>query len=80
MSSPGSTCATIQVRHVLFSEPVGSTGPKFLLNTDGLRQHSVIEASLSLSCPAQAFPVPIYRYRNADKGTPSTFLIIFSCI
>jgi hypothetical protein len=42
-------------------EPVGSSLPKFTVNTDGLRMSSRAGGMLSLLCPAQAHPVPSMR-------------------
>lgn len=44
-----------------FLEPVGSVGPKFptIENTKGFKGNS--GGNLTLLCPAQAFPVPLYR-------------------
>ena len=73
MSSTRGSCTNVQVcqknynkkSFFLFLDPIGSSGPKFMVNTDGLRQHSSINANIGLSCPAQAFPVPKTRYQGS---------------
>lgn len=48
------------------SEPVGSARPKFPM-TDTSRTYTVSRGSKqTLFCPAQAFPVPAFRYQTID--------------
>ena len=49
-------------------EPVGSSLPKFSVNTDGLRMSSRAGGMLSLLCPAQAYPVPSTRLVQSVSG------------
>jgi len=44
-----------------FQEPVGSVGPKLTSGDDSRTVKVKIEASVTLLCPAQAYPVPVYR-------------------
>ena len=55
---------------VLFLEPIASTKPKFPM-TENSRTYTTYtvqrEQPLTLPCPAQAFPVPNYRYSEYIK-------------
>ena len=46
---------------------MASSSPKFMSNTDGLRVRSSKNFNVGLTCPAQAFPVPLTRYINGDQ-------------
>ena len=45
----------------IVSEPIGGSIPKFSSETDGSKLLRSAMTSISLDCPAQAFPVPSYR-------------------
>ena len=44
-----------------FLEPIGGTMPKFSSETDGSKLSRPAMLAISLTCPAQAHPVPTFR-------------------
>ncbi|CAH0714434.1 unnamed protein product, partial [Brenthis ino] len=44
-----------------FSEPIGRVPPKFSTTQVGAMYIAKLDATYSLQCPAQAFPVPVFR-------------------
>lgn len=46
----------------LFSEPIGSTKPKFPTIIDSLGFRGEQLRALTLLCPAQGYPLPSFRY------------------
>ncbi|XP_025268076.1 Down syndrome cell adhesion molecule-like protein Dscam2 isoform X16 [Camponotus floridanus] len=54
---------------LVITEPVASTKPKFPM-TENSRTYTVhCDRSLTLMCPAQAFPVPAFRWYKFIEGT-----------
>lgn len=47
---------------IFSTEPVGSVMPKFPTGESGRSYTSNSHSSLTLLCPAQSYPVPVYRY------------------
>jgi len=45
----------------LFPEPVGSVAPKVNKNDEFSHDRIAIGGMVALRCPAQSFPVPVYR-------------------
>ena len=44
-----------------FLEPIGGASPKFAHKSKGSILFQELDQSMSLSCPAQGFPVPAFR-------------------
>ena len=49
-----------------FSEPIGGAKPKFSLSTELNKLTRSAGVSISLQCPAQAFPIPAFRLANLN--------------
>ncbi|XP_063932439.1 cell adhesion molecule Dscam1 isoform X16 [Zophobas morio] len=65
----GETRLSATKGRLVITEPVGSVLPKFPA-TDNLRGFvSKSNSALTLLCPAQAFPVPLYRWYKFVEGT-----------
>ena len=50
------------IYYIQYSEPASSTRPQLAGGTDLLRFSASSLKSVTLQCPAQGFPVPLYRY------------------
>ena len=70
MPSPRFSCSRIQVGlatffkiqiELSFLEPIGGAGPKFAHESKGSILVKELSQAISLSCPAQGFPVPAFR-------------------
>ena len=71
MPCPGVSCPCIQVGlatfffkiqiELSFLEPIGGAGPKFAHESKGSILVKELSQAISLSCPAQGFPVPAFR-------------------
>ena len=72
VSSPSIPCASIQVRPMIvgrqmsfipcsFVEPIGSASPKFTSDTKSSTYERVSGSAISVTCPAQGFPLPAFR-------------------
>ena len=59
------------IRFFWYLEPVSSSKPKFPM-TENSRTYTTYtvqrERALTLPCPAQAFPVPVFRYAKNRRG------------
>lgn len=49
-------------------EPVGSVGPRLVSGNDIKVITADGNSSVTMVCPAQAYPVPIYRYENGETN------------
>ena len=52
---------TLSFQQCKFLEPIGGTMPKFSSETDGSKLSRPAMLAISLTCPAQAHPVPTFR-------------------
>lgn len=59
LSSPN--IQVIKLNCIVYLEPVGRVPPKFPSIDNSRGFNAYIEASVTLLCPAQAFPVPLFR-------------------
>ncbi|XP_017132730.1 Down syndrome cell adhesion molecule-like protein Dscam2 isoform X18 [Drosophila elegans] len=65
----GETRLSATKGRLVITEPVGSVGPKLTSGDDSRTVKVKLEASVTLLCPAQAYPVPVYRWYKFIEGT-----------
>ncbi|XP_026835368.1 Down syndrome cell adhesion molecule-like protein Dscam2 isoform X13 [Drosophila erecta] len=65
----GETRLSATKGRLVITEPVGSVGPKLTSGDDSRTVKIKLEASVTLLCPAQAYPVPVYRWYKFIEGT-----------
>ncbi|XP_024082584.1 Down syndrome cell adhesion molecule-like protein Dscam2 isoform X29 [Cimex lectularius] len=74
----GETRLSATKGRLVITEPVGSTGPKFP-SVVTLQAFSVINGQMfSLQCPAQAYPVPNFRWYKFVEGTSRKQAVVMS--
>ena len=87
MPSPRFSCSRIQVGlatffkiqiELSFLEPIGGAGPKFAHESKGSILVKELSQAISLSCPAQGFPVPAFRLDFAKFWSYKRFLKLFT--
>ena len=52
---------------IIFLEPIGGAVPKFAHESKGSILLKELNQAISLSCPAQGFPVPSFRFVKFTK-------------
>nr|NP_001246181.1 down syndrome cell adhesion molecule 1, isoform BW [Drosophila melanogaster]AFH07936.1 down syndrome cell adhesion molecule 1, isoform BW [Drosophila melanogaster] len=65
----GETRLSATKGRLVITEPVGSVGPKLTSGDDSRTVRIRQEDSVTLLCPAQAYPVPVYRWYKFIEGT-----------
>ncbi|XP_039227508.1 Down syndrome cell adhesion molecule-like protein Dscam2 isoform X45 [Drosophila yakuba] len=65
----GETRLSATKGRLVITEPVGSVGPRLTSGDDSRTVKIKLEASVTLLCPAQAYPVPVYRWYKFIEGT-----------
>ncbi|XP_070851156.1 cell adhesion molecule Dscam1 isoform X42 [Drosophila suzukii] len=65
----GETRLSATKGRLVITEPVGSVGPRLTSGDDSRTVKVKLEASVTLLCPAQAYPVPVYRWYKFIEGT-----------
>ncbi|XP_034653900.1 Down syndrome cell adhesion molecule-like protein Dscam2 isoform X15 [Drosophila subobscura] len=65
----GETRLSATKGRLVITEPVGSVGPRLTSGDDSRTVRVGREASVTLMCPAQAYPVPLYRWYKFIEGT-----------
>nr|XP_044249300.1 Down syndrome cell adhesion molecule-like protein Dscam2 isoform X9 [Drosophila takahashii] len=65
----GETRLSATKGRLVITEPVGSVGPKLTSGDDSRTVKVKREVSVTLLCPAQAYPVPVYRWYKFIEGT-----------
>ncbi|XP_030242127.1 Down syndrome cell adhesion molecule-like protein Dscam2 isoform X29 [Drosophila navojoa] len=65
----GETRLSATKGRLVITEPVGSVGPKLTSGDDSRTTKVQLSHSITLLCPAQAFPVPFYRWYKFIEGT-----------
>ncbi|XP_033248050.1 Down syndrome cell adhesion molecule-like protein Dscam2 isoform X50 [Drosophila miranda] len=65
----GETRLSATKGRLVITEPVGSVGPRLTSGDDSRTVRVAREASVTLMCPAQAYPVPVYRWYKFIEGT-----------
>ncbi|XP_043494046.1 Down syndrome cell adhesion molecule-like protein 1 homolog isoform X2 [Polistes fuscatus] len=62
-------CAQHRGSPFLCTEPVGSVRPKFPTIDDSRSFRTTMDGSVTLLCPAQGFPVPLYKWYKFIEGS-----------
>nr|XP_032292775.1 Down syndrome cell adhesion molecule-like protein Dscam2 isoform X22 [Drosophila virilis] len=65
----GETRLSATKGRLVITEPVGSVGPRLTSGDDSRTTKVQLSNSITLLCPAQAFPVPFYRWYKFIEGT-----------
>ncbi|XP_038214395.1 Down syndrome cell adhesion molecule-like protein Dscam2 isoform X18 [Zerene cesonia] len=65
----GETRLSATKGRLVITEPIGRVQPKFSSSQVGAMFVATMDASFSLQCPAQAFPVPVFRWYKFIDGT-----------
>lgn len=55
------------VTFMLYSEPISGTAPKVPFVQQFVRNTIAVAQSLAILCPAQAYPVPNFRYELSSR-------------
>ncbi|XP_043064027.1 Down syndrome cell adhesion molecule-like protein Dscam2 isoform X31 [Drosophila ficusphila] len=74
----GETRLSATKGRLVITEPVGSVGPKLTSGDDSRTVKVKLEASVTLLCPAQAYPVPVYRWYKFIEGTTRKQAVVLS--
>ncbi|XP_023247278.1 Down syndrome cell adhesion molecule-like protein Dscam2 [Copidosoma floridanum] len=65
----GETRLSATKGRLVITEPVGSARPKFPTMADSQTFKAMLNGAMTLLCPAQGFPVPMYRWYKFIDGT-----------
>ncbi|XP_020284795.1 Down syndrome cell adhesion molecule-like protein Dscam2 isoform X24 [Pseudomyrmex gracilis] len=65
----GETRLSATKGRLVITEPVGSVRPKFPTIDDSRSFRTTKDGSVTLQCPAQGFPVPLYKWYKFIEGT-----------
>nr|NP_001036500.1 down syndrome cell adhesion molecule 1, isoform T [Drosophila melanogaster]ABI31051.1 down syndrome cell adhesion molecule 1, isoform T [Drosophila melanogaster] len=65
----GETRLSATKGRLVITEPVGSVAPKVNKNDEFSHDRIAIGGMVALRCPAQSFPVPVYRWYKFIEGT-----------
>ncbi|XP_039283560.1 Down syndrome cell adhesion molecule-like protein Dscam2 isoform X27 [Nilaparvata lugens] len=65
----GETRLSATKGRLVITEPVGSVKPKFSGFVDGIKMEMRQKSQITLLCPAQGFPVPMYRWYKFLDGS-----------
>ncbi|XP_025152768.1 Down syndrome cell adhesion molecule-like protein Dscam2 isoform X19 [Harpegnathos saltator] len=65
----GETRLSATKGRLVITEPVGSVRPKFPTIDDSRSFRTTKDGSVTLQCPAQGFPVPLYKWYKYIEGT-----------
>nr|XP_036670165.1 Down syndrome cell adhesion molecule-like protein Dscam2 isoform X25 [Drosophila suzukii] len=65
----GETRLSATKGRLVITEPIGSVPPKVSIDDEVANARGYVGRSLSLKCPAQSFPIPVYRWYKFIEGT-----------
>ncbi|XP_024082581.1 Down syndrome cell adhesion molecule-like protein Dscam2 isoform X26 [Cimex lectularius] len=74
----GETRLSATKGRLVITEPVGGTRPKFQSGHRSLTFDGIKDSSLTLFCPAQAYPVPTFRWYKFVEGTSRKQAVVMS--
>ncbi|XP_034653901.1 Down syndrome cell adhesion molecule-like protein Dscam2 isoform X16 [Drosophila subobscura] len=65
----GETRLSATKGRLVITEPIGSVPPKVSIDDEVANARAYVGKSLSLKCPAQSYPIPVYRWYKFIEGT-----------